>query len=359
MSCPLRIPKPQTPLHLYRHLLRESSYLPPLVRQSADKLIKARFRKDKGDAERGPKHVRNGLHELRVLRAANSGDMARMRRVMLRAFGRIGRRRRELVSRLVQRDMPTNTKELAEYVAEMAPHAEKYKTSDWLDDWDVEKLRTFALSQINASLNNSPKMPITINQVTPEKKLPKENAWGRPLPIKLARTKLKNMWKSAADKIMPPLPVEEWKALQAIAEGTAQGWLPPPRRALAKSMSEASQAKRNWDWQSYAIKPVAVVDRPANRRNKLLTGAVDDNTPTGDPRPIGCHNYTRRAWRRMFEYIWNLTATMKKQPDGKGWDIRWGKLDHQPASATAGMIEFFNDFPYAEKPKTRGKHNTT
>ncbi|KAL2156780.1 hypothetical protein VTH82DRAFT_1526 [Thermothelomyces myriococcoides] len=253
--------------------------------------------------------------------------------------------------------MPTNTKELAEYVAEMTPLVEKYKTSDWLDDWDVEKLRTFALSQINASLNNPPKMPITVNQVTPEKKLPKENAWGRPLPIKLARTKLKNLWKSAADKIMPPLPVEEWKALQAIVEGTAQGWLPPPRRALAKSISEDSQAKRSWDWQSYAIKPVAIVDRPANRRNKLLTGAVDDNTPTGDPRPIGCHNYTTRTWRRMFEYIWNLTATMKKKPDGKGWDIRWGKLDHRPVSATTGTIEFFNDFPY-EEPKTKGKRKS-
>ncbi|KAL2193966.1 hypothetical protein P885DRAFT_71765 [Corynascus similis CBS 632.67] len=359
MSYRLRIPKPETPLHLYRHLLRESSYLPPLARLSADKQIKARFRRDKEDKDKCAKHIRDGLHELRVLRAANAGDMARMRRVLLRAFGRIGRRRRDLVSRLVQRDTPTNTQELAKYVAEMTPLAEKYKTHDWLDGWDVEKLRTFALSQINASLNNSPKMPITINQITPEKKLPKENSWGRPLPVKLARTKLKNLWKSAADKIMPPLPVEEWKSLQAIVEGTAQqGWLPSPRRTLARGISESAHGSRGWDWQSYAVKPVAVVDRPANRRNKLLTGVVDDNTPTGDPRPIGCHDYTTRAWRRMFSYIWNLSATMRKRPDGKGWDIAWGKLDQQAASTTPGMVEFFKDFPYAEKPKTRSKRAT-
>ncbi|KAK4040689.1 hypothetical protein C8A01DRAFT_15512 [Parachaetomium inaequale] len=356
MSRPLRIPKPQTPLHLYRHLLRETSYLPPLARPSVHKQIRNRFERDSGyDQDKNPKHIRQGHHELRALRAANSGDLVRMRRVLLRAFGRIGRRRRELVSHLVQRDTPTNTEELAKYAEALAGN---YKNLDWLDEWDVEKLRMYARSQLQAGLNNPPKAPITDNQTAPEKILPTENAWGRPLPKKLARTKLKKMWKSLAEKIMPPLPKKEWETLKAIVQGTVQGpWLPPPRRPLARGMSENAQPQEGqaWAWQSYAIKPVAVVDLPTNRKNKLLSGAVDDNTPTGDPDPVGCHKYTPRAWRRMLGTIWQLSATMTKKPEGDGSCITWGKQLHQPLSANAGNMEFFTDFPDVEAPKVEDK----
>jgi hypothetical protein len=356
MSRPLRIPNPQTPLHLYRHLLRETSYLPPLARPSVHKQLRDRFERDSGyDQDKNPKHIRQAHHELRALRAANAGDMARMRRVLLRAFGRIGRRRRELVSHLVQRGPPSNSEELAKYVEALT---ENHKNVDWLDEWDVEKLRTFARSQLQAGLNNSPKASITDNQTAPEKNLPAENAWGRPLPKKLARTKLKKMWKALADKIMPPLPKKEWEALKAISEGTVQGpWLPPPRRPLARGMSENAQLQdgQGWDWQSYAIKPVAVVDLPTNRKNKLLSGAVDDNTPTGDPPPVGCHKYTPRAWRRMLGAVWQLSATMTKKPEGDGSYITWGKLRHQPLSANAANMEFFTDFPVVEAPNTEDK----
>lgn len=356
MSQPLRIPKPETALHLYRHILREASYLPPLARRPVDKQIKDRFRRNQDHEDKTTKYLRQAHHDLRALRAANAGDMARMRRVLLRAFGRIGRRRRELISLLVHRDPPTNTEELAKYALELADIAGKNKTPDWMDEWDLDKLRALARSQAQTSMNNAPKATITDNQAAPEKNLPKENSWGRPLPVKLARTKLKNLWKALADKVMPPLPVEEWKQLEAIANGTVVGeWLPPPRRSLAKTTSEDAQQGRRWDWQSYAVKPVAAVDRQANRRNKLLSGAVDDNTPTGDPPPIGRHKYTARAWRRLFGSIWQLSPTMNKKPGGKGWDITWGGLEKVPPPPTARSIEFFTDFPAPEEPASQRK----
>ncbi|KAH6857165.1 hypothetical protein B0I37DRAFT_91636 [Chaetomium sp. MPI-CAGE-AT-0009] len=356
MSQPLRMPKPETALHLYRHILREASYLPPVARRPVDKQIKDKFRRNRDDEDKITKHLRQANHDLRALRAANAGDMGRMRRVLLRAFGRIGRRRRELVSQLVHRDIPTNTEELAKYANEMAAIAERNKEPDWMDEWDLEKLRTLARSQAQAGLNNAPKADITENQTAPEKNLPKENSWGRPLPAKLARTKLKNMWKALADKVMPPLPVGEWKKLEAIAAGTIEGqWLPPPRRSLAGTASEDAQKGQSWNWQSYAIRPVAVVDRQANRRNKLLSGLVDDNTPTGDPPPIGRHKYTPRTWRRLIGSIWQLSATMKKKPEGGGWEVTWGGLDKQPPPASASNMEFFTDFPAPEEPTPQRK----
>ncbi|KAK4238316.1 hypothetical protein C8A03DRAFT_15189 [Achaetomium macrosporum] len=363
MSRPLRIPHPGTPLHLYRHLLREASYLPPLARPFADGQIKDRFRQHQKDDPEGEKtrgRIRQAHHELRVLRAANAGDMTRMRRVLLRAFGRVGRRRRELMAGLLHRDMPTNTEELQKYAAEALDIAAAGREIDWLDAWDLKKLRTFANSQIQAGLVNNPKSDITPAQINPGKSIPTENAWGRPLTPKLARTKLKKLWKTAADKCMPPLPREEWERLGNLVTGAVHDprLLPPARRPVARSMSGDGPGGRNWDWQSYAIKPVAVVDRPANRQNKLLTGAVDDNTPTGDPQPIECHNYTARTWQRLLASIWRLTATMEKRPDGQSWKIEWGKLEFWPAAASAGDMEFFRDFPEPEKQRKKGKGGT-
>jgi hypothetical protein len=358
MSRPLRIPKPETPLQLYRHLLREASYLPPIARPFVEERIKTRIRDSRKDEpDRNEKHIRQGHHDLRLLRAANFGDMVRMRRVLLHAFGRLGRRRRELMTSVLHRDIPNNTEELQTYAAEAAALVAQGRKLDWLDMWDVDKLRTFARSQVQAGLVNSPKATITAAQTSPDKIIPKENAWGRPLAPKLARTKLKNVWKAVADKTLPPLPKEEWEKLRDIATGQAdEGLLPPPRRPVAQSMHQ-DEKEVEWDWKSYATKPVAIVDRPANRRNKLLTGAVDDNTPTGDPEPINCHNYTPRTLRRLLSGIWQLTATMGKKPGGRGWDIVWGKEDFQPAPAGAGAMEFFRDFPEPER-KGRGKAKT-
>lgn len=291
--------------------------------------------------------LRQAHHDLRLLRAANSGDMARMHRVLLLAFGRVGRRRRELMAELVRREIPATTEELEKYAAEASALASQGRTIDWLDTWDVEKLRTFVRSQVQAGLASPPKPGITQGQATPAKAIATENIWGRPLPAKPARTKLKKMWKTVADKCMPPLPREEWKALGDISEGAVRAeWSPAARRNLARSMSGDALGTRIWDWQSYAVKPVMAVDRPANRRNKLLTGALDDNTPTGDPQPAHCHKYTARSWQRLMGTIWQVSPTMEKSPSARGgWKIAWGKLEFKAAPATAGTMEFFNDFP--------------
>ena len=364
MSRPLRIPNPETALQLYRHLLREASYLPPLARPFVDGQIKhgfARHRKD-GD-QRRQKHMRQAHHDLRMLRAANAGDLARMRRVMLEAFGRTGPRRRDLMSDFLHRGAPANLAEHEKYAAEISPVMSGDRKLDWLDTRDLEKLRTLARSQVQAGLVGSPKPDITAQQTNPDKTIPVENSWGRPLPRKVYRTKLKNGWKAVADKCMPPLPKAEWETLAAIAQGTVQGqWLPPPRRVLARLISDDAQGGAGWDWQSYAVKPVVAVDRPARRRSKLLTGAVDNNTPGGDPEPVGCHKYTARTWRRLLQDVWTLSSTMEEKVDekaaGRRWNIAWGKTVFHPAPAAAGAMEFFNDLPEVENPEVRGKRRT-
>jgi hypothetical protein len=261
------------------------------------------------------------------------------------------------MAEMLQREVPSNTKELEKYTAEATAIASQDRDIDWLDTWDLEKLRALARSQAQANLINPPKAPMTLNQTDPTKCIPTENSWGKPFNPKVARTKVKKVWKIVADKCMPPIPKEEWELIGSIAEGKVRDpqQLPPPRRPVAQNASGDRQEAPVWNWQAYATKRAAIVDLPTNRRNKLLTGAVDDNTPTGDPRPIKCHKYTPRTWRRLLGSVWQLTTTMEKKPSGRGWDITWGKHKFEAPQATTGHMEFFEDFPSTQEAQTAGE----
>ncbi|KAK2069947.1 hypothetical protein P8C59_004487 [Phyllachora maydis] len=113
-------------IHLYRHLLREATYLPPPARPYIFGRIREQFHRhrryrpppppppadahhhnSKNPARRPqpgpttPRHLRQARHALRHLRAANAGDLRRMRHVLQLVFGAVGPRRRELVAELV------------------------------------------------------------------------------------------------------------------------------------------------------------------------------------------------------------------------------------------------------------------
>src|SRR4051794_19051413 len=138
MSRPLRIPRPGMTLHLYRHLLRESSYLPPFARSTVDYRIKGRFRRHR-DAEGGrlDMHLSNGHRELRTMRAAVAGDMPRMYKLLLQCFGRIGHRRRRLLEDLLQKEPMTDTEKLEKGSKTQEEDAVPPRKPDWLDKWDT------------------------------------------------------------------------------------------------------------------------------------------------------------------------------------------------------------------------------
>jgi len=346
MSRTLQIARPTTPLHLYRHLLREASYLPPFARPFVDDRIKDRFRHSQ-HREDVKTPLRQANHNLRLLRAANAGDLERMRRVLDMCFGRIGPRRRELMTALLTPDVPVDTESVEKYAQEALAHRPIDRERDWLDNWDLAKLKAFATSQAKA---NPPRSSLHIKQLQALAGLPKENIWGNPLSPKVARTKLKKFWKQMAVRILPPLPLSEWELLRDLStgKGISSQWTTPHRRTLAQSLSGDCEALRPWNWQAYATKAVRVVDRQAGRKHKLLSGALDDSTPTGDPQPLGCHRYTRSLWRRLLEGVFCTSSTMRK--DGEGWDVVWGGKSFQPPVAD---MEFFESADESGRPPER------
>ena len=357
----ISIPHPRCALHLYRHLLREASYLPPVCRPYISEQITSRFRKHRDDASPS-KRLRGATHDLRYIRAANAGDLPRMRRILYLTFGRIGRRRRELVVSLVSKEVPPDTAALEELISQTAATKATGDTEpkDWLAKWDLPKIQAFLASQARIDLKTSPRPDLKATQLNPTKKIPTENIWGNPLHPRLGRSKLRKAWKKLIQRTLPPISQGEWDLLRRLATGEASGpeWdIPVRRRAATVLGTEATKAA--WDWARYTEKPVRHVERPNSRQFKLLSGASDDSSLPGLA-PINKNNYTTRLWKRLYSHVWEMTATMEKKPGDSGWDVKWGgSSGPNLPSASTGHFEFFqgvsNTDGKANKAKNAGE----
>lgn len=88
------------PIPLFRNLMRQASVLyDDVARSYLTRYIKLRFRvnKDLSDHSRICKLLREGRRGLSVLTRANSGDPKPLQRVLEMGYGRVGRRKHELL----------------------------------------------------------------------------------------------------------------------------------------------------------------------------------------------------------------------------------------------------------------------
>lgn len=361
------------PLHIYRQLLREASYLPPVCQSFARSQIRTRFRVHQSDppASRAPAtrlRLRRARHDLRYLWAANNGLASNMFRILLLAYGRIGKRRRTLMANFVAKEMPVDSAaleaqiraEVAEAEAEAGRRERKSKKDesgkncattrralrpDWLDAWDLPKLHVLAASQARRSFW-SPKPEIKGNKLKPENDIPTENSWGRPLPMKLARSKLRKWYKLLVNRLMPPVARGEWDTLRLLATGQPDRslWAMPSRRPRAKSWlpGDKEDGEKTWDWRRYATEPVRSIERGSSRSQKARTGE-EGEAPYGLGPPIGLQNYDRlRMWQRLYTKVWLMTPTMAESETQKGrWDIHWGQTSREVPVATPMQTAFF------------------
>lgn len=378
----------QTPLPtrcIYRQLLREASYLPPLCQPYAKQQIRSRFRKhihDPVNDAATKARVRRAQHDLRYLWAANHGMIDNVFRILMLTFGRLGRRRRELIKAFLQPEPPADSVELAKQIEEIKQQSQpppppqdgtqqqqtkKKLPPDWLDKWDLDKLHALASSQAKWSFW-SPKAELKSKKLDPEEDIPKTNTWGRPLPAKLKRSKLRKWYKNLINKIMPPVGRDEWETLRLVASGQADKdlWKMPTRRPLARPLQPGGEAAaagaaessdtKVWDWKAYATQAVRHVERGSSRSQKGRTGE-EGEAPYGLGKPIGVHDLNRtRLWTRLYAKIWAMTPMMERAPDSEsGWNVQWGKIKRQIPYATDAQMVFLEGAEPVKSRSMRGK----
>ncbi|KAH8879188.1 hypothetical protein GQ53DRAFT_45518 [Thozetella sp. PMI_491] len=348
-------------LHAYRHLLREASYLPLVARPFITDRVKHLFRRHRS-TNNPEKYIRSAQHGHRYLRAATTGSLDRLRTILLHVFARTGRRRRALISQFVRLEPAADSDALEEQMRSAAVNfgaGKKARKADWLDKWDVEKLKALMKSQASRGMRNTPNAVIEPGQVNLERRIPKENIWGRPMSPAVTRTKQLKVWRDMIPKVLPPLPRGEWELLRDLASGKRpiQEWQLPRRRTPVATTAARKLQKDGgaWRWEAYASQPTSKVERGRSRRLKAMSGLHDDTSPNPSP-PIGHHEYTPRTLIHLYRDIWAMTAIMDKKSDGRGWNITWGGTE--PSISTATSLEFFEGAPVtaaAHEGRKRGK----
>ncbi|OTB03891.1 hypothetical protein M426DRAFT_170814 [Hypoxylon sp. CI-4A] len=340
---PLQIPHPNSPLHLYRHLLREATYLPPLCRPWITQRIQARFR-DCRHKDPEP-YIKDAHHQLRYLRSANAGHVTRMLRLCFLATGRVGKRRRLLGASELSSEPPKSSAEL-DQKTRLAN--DKYGQPDWLDNWAVDKVRAIAFSQVEQGINWPHQMRRLID---PKMVIPTENCFGRPLTAKLTRNKLKKHWVTVIRQLLPPLPRSEWDQLGVLARGEADAehYKIPARRPVAQSHLLTSDDQTP-TWTDFVTTPVRSMERGNSRKMKSLSGDEDED-PRGHGRPTGIRVLGPRRLRRgIYGRVWEASPIVSKYPQSGKWHVTWGKREQTISPPGKRGLQFFQGIDQTGAP---------
>jgi hypothetical protein len=288
-----------TALHLFRHLLRATSYLPDEFAQLYIRnYIKYQFRRAKKPSERTPARLKKARSSLNTLQRAADGEIKSLTKVLHRAYGRSGRRRRELIDDLLRVDAKSMVENGATADSIIAESINKDGT------WELPRpvLDMFIRSQ---AANHPPDSDRTIiRQFEPQ--IPK-TIWERPMPKTRQRNIVKKFWASTLDKLLPPLPELEWNRLRDLATGVIPFKGPPPRRPRAGPPGERPEPLlSSATFLKQSIRAVArhYKDAQVQGRNK--------------------HTIDARFMRRIWASVWNQSPLMTYNGETMKWTIVWG-----------------------------------
>ncbi|KAJ8119639.1 hypothetical protein ONZ43_g3458 [Nemania bipapillata] len=355
---PLQIPHPNTPLHLYRHLLRESTYLPGLCRPWITSRIQQRFRDCRYKTPATP-HIKQAHASLQFMRSANAGHIKRLEHLCCMATGRVGKRNRILSRSQLSHQPPTDTAELERSRIETIPETSRSNHTpdsgeapgaapvrphkhDWLENWSLDKVSALAQSQFSQQASDWPKAMRRV--VEPQKIMVGRNCFNRPYGPRLLRNKLKRHWAGILNQILPPLPQGEWDHLASLVNGESNvaGLTIPPRRAVAQSLQGSSPdlGGSQWNWSQHALKPARVIERGSTRQRKSLTGQ-EDQDPRGHGNAIGIQVISQRKLQRIYGRIWAMSPIMKRNPEKKKWSVSWGQNERRISAPSTSDLQFF------------------
>ena len=297
------------PLHLLRAILRECSYLPdPAARSYMHKYSFHQFRrncpKHGGTGNKYldrrvslPKKValfQRGRKHLSMLRRANEGYLKPLEKVLLITYGRVGKRRRQLLRNMLVSDIPQTHKDL-ENIVDVQKYSRQWRPSSLF--------RALAQSQMANKGRFDRSIRGRQNFLTQAEAVPAKNAWGRPMPQRRVRNLTHKWYVKVADNIFPPLPEIEWKRLQQLAlRPPAQSQLPKRRKKVGdwgekrdSALSEDVLLKGPQKGQTFAM---LAKGRPHKITPRILSS----------------------IWAKIFAHVPHIVW------DGQRWLVTWSKI---------------------------------
>jgi LYRM2-like protein len=428
-------------IHLYRHLLREAGYLPDKVaRLQIRRQIRFRFRHkvihrrkllETASSHNGilsqtfrssepvatlQQRLKTGESALKRLHNANLGCTASLYKVLLYAYGRIGKRRYEMLRPILEVDDAStgveavkaaesrctrnrDTKDFVLHVPIKAIFDGPKKSQDAnVVEFHIsrryERLRALALSQTRSYKPATRFLRGRLRSTL--FKMPKFNIWKRPMPQKRVKNMLNKWYGKLIDAILPCLPKSDWDHLRALAIGAKPFEVVERRRRpmtkpdfitsydLEKLLALQPGNVRSLSENFKISKPEEPIiknyrhpwtSRFPHRRdvwlesNSVIESVQQDligsELQTGPRIPVKRnqreqpHHFTQRMLRRMYGKILWHCSFMQKDETGK-WRITWGSqvLNSKPDSDTFNpLFSLVTDGPRSSKKIDRTEVN--
>ncbi|KAL8669647.1 MAG: hypothetical protein Q9168_005773 [Polycauliona sp. 1 TL-2023] len=265
--------------------------------------------------------LKGARKSLKYLQRANDGHIQHLRTILDMTYGRVGKRRRQLMAQLQAPDPPVDDASVAKLSAEISL-ASGRRVPELTDE-------------LSALLKSQIKQPSTrfdrasLKELAP--KVPERNIWQRKFPEKRRVNFIKAWYARTLDRLMPPLEAAEWDRLQGLAAGNVRWDGPISRRKLRAVDSGGSPC--SFDMPALNHLP---------HRLTASTGAIVEKGkhPEMTSRP---HQLTARFMRRLWSDIFRKCPRLDWNHERKKWDVTWGNVEKQAGLAIGPHKELLSD----------------
>lgn len=276
--------------------------------------------------------ARSARQGLSVLQRANQGYQRPLEKVLYMSYGRIGKRRHELLADFMKPQVPRDTEAVKELIAQPI---------QFEDGWEPpEVIMNLAKSQMrNGLLSSSRIRPILKNLRPP---IPETNSWGKPVP-RVRRVNIRKKWYgNMLDTLLPPLPYSELRILDGLIQGTV-AWAPRAR----------------------PVKPLTFNGNDENQDpllDFLTRGPQKGHTfrEYSGGRP---HEITDRFMRRLWRRVSSLVPRRQYSVTANKWLFIWDTPKAMPQLAfevdtTANLDHVFGQLDVKPRARNKGKPET-
>lgn len=318
---------PEQVLHVYRHLLRATTYVPDsFARGYIHNFVVSRFKANCTPANlfrpnakaTATNRIKKARHWTRILENASRGDIVDLQKVLLQVHGRQGPRKRVLLRQFLQTEEATLPKD--DSALEELIHKPLKDSTLKLE----RGTRLHALCKSQTEENHPLHLTSKLRHLEP--KFPKENIWGRPTPRKLAANLTNKWWADTIDKILPPVPRSEEQRLRDLASGAVPLDEFPPRRAKGTISASlmAEEKQMNGEQLLKVLRTSARTNKHGvpklefDAANGLVVGDAEETVE----KPIS-HTHAR-SMRRLYSTISQLVPSIAQDEVTKKWVVQWG-----------------------------------
>ncbi|KAL8996207.1 MAG: hypothetical protein Q9169_004229 [Polycauliona sp. 2 TL-2023] len=281
------------------------------------------IRKDKAvDEDRLSAALKVARKSLKYLQRANDGHIQHLHTILNMTYGRVGKRRRQLINQLQAPSPLVDDASVAKLSAEISQAPGRKKVPELTDE-----LSALLKSQIKQPSTRFDRAPL--REMAP--KVPDRNVWQRKFPEKRRVNFIKAWYARTLDRLMPPLEAAEWDRLQGLAAGNVRWDGPIPQRKLRNVPSGDSESSFN-----------RVALHHLSHRLTASTGRVveKEKHPDINSRP---HQLTPRFMRRLWSNIFQKCPRLDWNIERKKWDVTWGNVEKQAQLAIDPHKELFLD----------------